>query len=350
MTDTESEPTPRTTASVALERAPRQTLASDAHYMDRLPDMARQFAASAMCPDVWQLKPVPANASEQARAMIVAENERKVADLCIIGQSLAELDMRLSINTLRQVYVVKGVPGYMAQLQILLASRFNVPIVPLDEESDATKAVVKIVGKDRQWHRVTVTMAEAKLAKWPDRNPNYATMPDRMLMARAVTKAIDRHAPEVKMMLPPADLEEAAAADWSAVPEDETGELIPIPAAKRLVMQRLLERSTAEGDPLSEKQAGSMAATIWASHGLPSGKAMMPRSDVEALLDTIPVPTQPAAAVAPAGPAPAPQPDPEPEAPARGQIIDADEVPPEEREAQAAEAQYSFDAADGEPF
>lgn len=271
------------------------TLASDERYMAQVPMLARQFSRSEMCPEVWRAKPIPAQASEDARTMVLAENERKVADLAIIGQSLAELNIRLSLNVLGQVYVVKGRPGYMAQLQILLADRFGVPVVPLDEESDDKSASVKIKGKDGEWHKVTVTMAEAVKAKWPERNPNYATMPDRMLMARAVTKAIDRHAPQVKMMLPPADAEELFLPDDAEVPEDgvvdgdvedsavlETGEMIHIAQAKKIVLDHIRA-----GSNLAPEQAAQMTKLLWDSHGLPNGQDMMPRSRVDQLLASI---------------------------------------------------------------
>ena len=209
-----------------------ETLADDRQYMDRLPALAREFASSSMCPETWRLKPVPANASKGAAELVAQENDRKVADLAIIGQSLAELDLRLGLNVLPQVYVVHGRPGFMAQLQIALAARFNCHIVPLDDESGAKKGVVKVLGKDRQWHRVTVTMEEAETAGWPKKNPNYASMPDRMLMARAVTKAIGLHCPEAKLMLPPAD---QAEMDFDADPT--TGEIAP-PALDRQVPPR----------------------------------------------------------------------------------------------------------------
>lgn len=171
------------------------SLVQDERYINSLPRLADQLAHSGFCPDTWRIKPgEPQEVSE-----------RKVADLAVIGYSLAELDLRLTVNTLPQCYVVHGRPGFMAQLQIALAARHGCSIVPLDDESGATEAVVNVLGKDGEWHRVTVTMAEAQHAGWAAKNPNYKTMPDRMLMARAVTKAISWHCPEAKFALPPAD-------------------------------------------------------------------------------------------------------------------------------------------------
>lgn len=283
------------TPSTAVERhqLAQPTLANDQRYMANLPVFARQFSNSGMCPEAWRAKPIPAGASEQARTLILSENEQKIADLCVVGQTLAELDIRFAMTVLPQIYVVKGRPGFMAQLQILLAARFGIPIVPLDDESDAESASVKIIGKDKQWHRVTVTMAEAKLARWPERNPNYATMPDRMLMARAVTKAIDRHAPEVKMMLPPADLEEAFLDVEAELEPFETGETIRIADGKG----RVLEAVMAAGQP-DRKAAAVTASLLWSTHDLPSGDGRVPRSQVDELITKIPaaVPDQPPAA------------------------------------------------------
>lgn len=155
-------------------------LLADEHYMALIPRLAEQLARSSMCPEQFRGKP---------------------DEIAIVGYALADNGFRLTLSTLPQCYVVHGRPGYMAQLQIAMVARAGCCLVPLDEESDATTATVRVFGKDGQWHRVTVTMAEAELAGWPKRNPNYKTMPDRMLMARAVTKAVDRHFPEAKLGL-----------------------------------------------------------------------------------------------------------------------------------------------------
>lgn len=291
-------------------------LTADRHYMNQLPQLVNQLARSSMCPDPWRIKPgEPADVQEQ-----------KVADLMVVGHTLADLDVRFGVTTLPQVFVVHGRPGLMAQLQIALASRHGCDIVPLDEESSAEQAVVKAKGKDGEWHRVTVTMEEAKLAKWPEKNPNYKTMPDRMLAARAVTKAIGLHCPEAKMMLPagnllddPQDLDEPTGpAPRSLTPDGTT-----IPEAKRepAIDDDTRAQLLARLEALTPDQT-EQVKQVWQDLRIPHLKtAQVTRAHgalITRLIDDA-VGTQ------------------------TGEIIDAEEVPGDGE-------QQTFDDPDGDPF
>lgn len=251
-------------------------LLHDHHYLDRLPNVAEQLARSSMCPDQYRGKP---------------------DDIAVVGMALAELGLRLSIVTLPQTYVVHSRPAFFAQLQIALAGRHGCHIVPLDEDSAEDVAVVKVLGKDQQWHRVTVTMADAVKAGWTKKNPNYASMPDRMLMARAVTKAIGQHCPEAKLLLPPADREALPLEADSYEPEEATGELtVPAGWAKTELVRRY------EQSGLTHAQAISCAMLLWSSHGLKdkTGADPVPKSQVDALLsvfDQHPAPAEPSIGV-----------------------------------------------------
>ena len=118
------------------------------------------------------------------------------------------------LTNIDQVYVVGGKVNALAELQRTLVRRagFDLEVV----ESDDDHAVVRIrrlpVGPGipddaYPWRQVTVTMAEAQKAKWPERNPSYNLMPARMLVARACTRAISLYAPEASRL---AGLEEGA--------------------------------------------------------------------------------------------------------------------------------------------
>ena len=118
------------------------------------------------------------------------------------------------LTNIDQVYVVGGKVNALAELQRTLVRRagFDLEVV----ESDDDHAVVRIrrlpVGpgiplEAYPWRQVTVTMAEAQKAKWPERNPSYNLMPARMLVARACTRAISLYAPEASRL---AGLEEGA--------------------------------------------------------------------------------------------------------------------------------------------
>lgn len=201
------------------------TLIDDHRYVADLPTVAAQLARSGFCPDTWKIKKgEPDDVAEQ-----------KVNDLVVIGMALAELDLRLSVNTLPQCYVVHGRPAFMAQIQIALAARHGCHIVPLDEASGEDEAVVKAFGKDGQWHRVSFNMAQAVKAGFPGKNPNYKSMPAQMLMARAVTKAITLHCPEAKFGLPEGDRFEADAIE---VDSHDVTDIPELPTTAASVVER----------------------------------------------------------------------------------------------------------------
>ena len=124
-------------------------------------------------------------------------------NLTIAATCLQVLDVEPFPN-LPDTYVVNGRVGLMHGIQIALAQRADV--FPDLLESDDTHALVELIHGE-SWrcprclrggvHTAVVTMAQATRAGWTKRNPNYGTMPDRMLAARAVTAAIDHHAPGV---------------------------------------------------------------------------------------------------------------------------------------------------------
>jgi hypothetical protein len=121
-------------------------------------------------------------------------------DLLVVGIALHDLAVPVDLNTVNKCYVVGGRPEYMAQLQIMLGARGGWDITFEQHECDGTSATVYIGRRGTgERHAVTFTMADAERAKLPERNPNYKTYPDRMLLARAVTKAIGFYCPQVKL-------------------------------------------------------------------------------------------------------------------------------------------------------
>lgn len=213
--------------SIRLEQHERATLERD----------SKALAMSGLVPEYFRGKP---------------------ADVLIAGLALRDVGVRLSVTTLGMVYVVKGKPGFMAQLQIALARRHGIDIQFDQAECDEESATVEI--RDHiGWHAVTFTMADAIRANLPGQNPTYKTYPDRMLLARAITKAIGVYAPGVKFGFgaPLFDEEELGFetaeivdTDVPAAPSpgrgDSTGaESAPAPAGSALVTpleRRLLHR------------------------------------------------------------------------------------------------------------
>ena len=131
-----------------------------------------------------------------AKSQLVPEHFRnKPADLMVAALGLRDLGVNPTLPSISQCYVVKGRPGYMAQIQIALAARHGWDIRP--GEIDAKSATVRIRRMDsgEDYETVTFTMADAERGGLPARNENYKKFPDRMLFARAATKAIAQYCP-----------------------------------------------------------------------------------------------------------------------------------------------------------
>jgi hypothetical protein len=123
----------------------------------------------------------------------------QLADLQLAGMWLYALEVP-PVPNLPAVYVIKGRVGIMAELQRALIARAGWDLEVVESTADAATVRIRRAG-DRQWKpAVTVTMADAKRAGWTNRKKadvpsNYELIPDRMLAARACTKAISLYAP-----------------------------------------------------------------------------------------------------------------------------------------------------------
>lgn len=269
--------------STELERHTGNSAAiTDEHYLNRLPALAEQFAKSSMCPEHFRGKP---------------------ADIEITAWGLAENGIRLNPLTLKQCFVIKGSPGYGAQLQSTMAALHGIDIHPIDTRCTADSATVEVVMPNGARYEVTFTMEEARTAKL-DKNPGemYLKWPGNMLVARATTRAIDRHCPAVKLGLAGsinmADLHSIEAESHDIDPE--TGEISPpasspgepeitVPAGMKLVLAAV----TAAHPDWTESQCKGVASLLWSSHQFPRGQQMMPLSLVEAAISRLsPVPDQ----------------------------------------------------------
>ena len=199
-------------ASTEIERHQGNTLAlTDEHYLSRIPQLAEQLARSTMCPEQFKGKP---------------------DEIAIVGYSLADNGIRLSINTLPQCYVVHNRPGYMAQIQTAMAAMHGYDIHPVGSKCDEQSATVEVVTPKGERHQVTFTMAEARRAGL-DKNPGqmYHKWATNMLVARATTRAIGWYCPQVKLGLAgTVNVDELAAVEAAAgTPVDAdpaTGEIV----------------------------------------------------------------------------------------------------------------------------
>ena len=141
-------------------------------------------------------------------------------NLVIGAASLYALDAN-PIRNLPDTYVVHGRFGMMAALQTAFAQREGVDVQVVDARDDL--ATVRILRPgERDGQVFTVTMAEAERAGWARRNPCYQSMPQKMLLARATTSAINAVAPGVLRGIA-STVRPYAALDAEGVPELPSG-------------------------------------------------------------------------------------------------------------------------------
>lgn len=252
-----------------LVRNQGNTLAlTDEHYLSRIPALAQQLARSGMCPESFKGKP---------------------DDIAIVGYSLADNGLRLSINTLPQCYVVHGRPGYMAQIQTAMAAMHGVTIRPVGSKCDETSATVEVILPDRSRHEVTFTMKEADAAGLTKPSKSgapsmYKLWPTNMLVARATTRAIGWYCPAVKLGLAgTVDMEELDVIDAETVDEPdsgetgETGELVSFARAGNMILDAF------EAGGHTRDEARPLARQLWQSHGLEPGDSIA-RSRLDLIL------------------------------------------------------------------
>lgn len=117
----------------------------------------------------------------------------------IMRGTLEAFFLPITLFNLNETYVVESKdqsrparPGLYAALQrtIVYRGRDGWEIEP--DDLTAEKALIRIRRRTdpRLGKLVGFTMADAERAHLPERNPTYKTYPDRMLFARACTKAI----------------------------------------------------------------------------------------------------------------------------------------------------------------
>lgn len=244
---------------------------TDERELARIPQLAERLAKSNMCPAQFKGKP---------------------DDIVVAGYGLADNGIRLSFSTLAQVYVIQGRPSYMAQIQSAMAALNGIDVQPVEELCDTKSATVEVTMPNGRTHRVSFTWEEAVRGNLAGKD-TYKQFPAAMLVARATTRAVDRHCPAVKLGLAgsinmmelgtvPTDARELPA------DSDETGELISIAAAKQLVLDMLVAHWSDNGGSVEERvdRAKKSANLLWLSHKLPSGQGTMPRSRLEGILST----------------------------------------------------------------
>lgn len=207
-----------------------------------------------------------------AKTALVPEQFRKnPSELMVAALGLRDLGVAVGPQTLSQCFVISGRPGYMAQLQIALAARAGWTITFNQAECDATSATVYIGRDDGERHAVTFTWDDAVRAKL-DQKDTYKQYPDRMLLARAVTKAIGFYCPHVKLAIDYSSEQAAAVvAVRTARPpanvDPETGEIVDAEIVEEAGKeeQRASTGPGSESDPeVTGSQLADILSRFWA--------------------------------------------------------------------------------------
>lgn len=244
--------------SLVRYEPPVNEVVTDDRYMDRLPKMSEVFARSGLCPTEFRGKP---------------------ADVEVIGYSLADLGLRLTLSTLSHCYVVHGRPGYEAQLQVGIAERFGYTIQPVTAKCDDTSATVKIISPDGEMHEVTFTMDDARKAGLAAKDM-YKKFPRDMLIARAQTRAIKWHASQVLLGLSGGEFRGMDDVDVADAVEPEP-EMVPAGYAKTKLVETFMADYTKD-------RATELAKALWDEHGY--GKDPITPAEFEELLDEAAIP------------------------------------------------------------
>ena len=153
------------------------------------------------------------------------QGQVKMGDLALAATWLHVIDVP-PVPNIPDVFVIKGRVGLMAGLQIALAERDGYEIEVVTSTAKMATVRIRQIGAKDWKPYVTVTYAQAEQAGWtkrsansPDQPSNYELMPDRMLAARAVTKAIGFYAPGVRRGI------RARAAGVADLADEEDGEI-----------------------------------------------------------------------------------------------------------------------------
>jgi len=126
-------------------------------------------------------------------------------DLAYAVETLRRLELD-PLRNIDQTYVIGGKVSLMAEVQRVLARRAGYDLAVVESTSDMATVKIRKTGgwmapDASDWHTVTVTMDQAQKAGWVERNPSYKTIADRMLVARACTRAISLYAPEASRLI-----------------------------------------------------------------------------------------------------------------------------------------------------
>jgi hypothetical protein len=149
--------------------------------------------------------------------MWLAAAESKSDEPKALGMSAAlriayAQSLGLPAHAASDVYLIKGNLTLSAKMCRALAIQHGLRVVPVEETADSCTAAVIDTRTGQELGRRTFTLAMAK--KRGLSGPNWTSMPDRMLWARASKIALDDLAPWVTVGV----LSAEQAEDWTGEP------------------------------------------------------------------------------------------------------------------------------------
>ena len=140
-----------------------------------------------------------AEAIAKAGDMLPASYRMKPGAVLLVNQWAQKHDVDI-LTAMQTVAFVQGRPVIDATMQRALAERAGYRIKVLDDECTDETAKVEVWRGDERLGSATYTIAQARTANLAGKD-NWKKNPGDMLVARATTRAIKRHAPSVLLGL-----------------------------------------------------------------------------------------------------------------------------------------------------
>jgi hypothetical protein len=138
----------------------------------------------------------------------------------------------LPAHAASEVHIIKGNLTLSAKLCRALAHNHGLRVERVEETTDSCTAAVVEIASGKELGRSVYTLAMAKKAGLPFQNrdgspANWATIPDRMLWARASKRALDDHAPWVTVGVMSVEEVEDIGEPLPPVVQDDVVDAVP---------------------------------------------------------------------------------------------------------------------------
>ncbi len=128
---------------------------------------------------------------------------------CIIALDMAQRTKMSPYMVMQNIYIVYGTPSWSSKFIAALINQSRRYAMPLQYEFSEDKTECYVWAKDHDGNKVvgpTVSIEMAKAEKWYDKNGSkWQTMPEIMLMYRAVSFFGKMHCADLLMGIPSSD-------------------------------------------------------------------------------------------------------------------------------------------------